>query len=150
MKKFLALALTLVMALSLSACGGKVQETAPKTGEDGYHISVIIKSSSEYWQYIIAGAEAYDKDHPNVTVEIKGPPSETSYDEQQNMIETDIRLSGQTTPEVISRRRKAWPGRTGPTRSPATTRLRSRLSRERPSTAKRRRSPSSPAPVART
>ena len=90
MKKFLALALTLVMALSLSACGGKVQETAPKTGEDGYHISVIIKSSSEYWQYIIAGAEAYDKDHPNVTVEIQGPPSETSYDEQQNMIETDM------------------------------------------------------------
>ena len=98
MKRFLALALTLVMALSLTACGGKTAEKAPAAdapaafgADDGYLISVILKtSSSEYWQYIIAGAEAYEKDHPNVTVEIKGPPSETSYDEQQNMIETDM------------------------------------------------------------
>ena len=98
MKRFLALALTLVMALSLTACGGKTAEKAPAAdapaasgADDGYLISVILKtSSSEYWQYIIAGAEAYEKDHPNVTVEVKGPPSETSYDEQQNMIETDM------------------------------------------------------------
>lgn len=94
MKKLFTLALTLVMALSLAACGGKTADTAADTasdGEDGYLISVILKtSSSEYWQYIIAGAEAYEKDHPGVTVEIKGPPSETSYDEQQNMIETDM------------------------------------------------------------
>ena len=94
MKRFLALALTLVMALSLTACGGKTGEKTPDAGKSGYHISVILKSSSEYWQYIIAGAEAYDKDHPNVTVEIKGPPSETSYDEQQNMIETDMNNAG--------------------------------------------------------
>ena len=94
MKKFLALALTLVMALSLTACGGKTGEKTPDAGKSGYHISVILKSSSDYWQYIIAGAEAYDKDHPNVTVEIKGPPSETSYDEQQNMIETDMNNAG--------------------------------------------------------
>ena len=94
MKKFLALALTLVMVLSLTACGGKTGEKTPDAGKSGYHISVILKSSSEYWQYIIAGAEAYDKDHPNVTVEIKGPPSETSYDEQHNMIETDMNNAG--------------------------------------------------------
>ncbi|MDO5132941.1 MAG: sugar ABC transporter substrate-binding protein, partial [Eubacteriales bacterium] len=46
--------------------------------------------SSEYWTYIKAGAEAYAKDHPGVTVDVKGPPSETSYDEQMNMIQTDI------------------------------------------------------------
>ena len=82
MKRFLALALTLVMALSLAACGGKTAEKTPAADapaasetDDGYLISVILKtSSSEYWQYIIAGAEAYEKDHPNVTVEIKGPP----------------------------------------------------------------------------
>ena len=102
MKRFLALSLTLVMALSLAACGGKSEEKASGENEpaasgadDGYLISVILKTtSSEYWQYIIAGAEAYDKDHPNVTVEIKGPPSETSYDEQQNMIETDMNNAG--------------------------------------------------------
>ena len=98
MKRFLALSLTLVMVLSLAACGGKSEEKASGENEpaasgadDGYLISVILKTtSSEYWQYIIAGAEAYEKDHPNVTVEVKGPPSETSYDEQQNMIETDM------------------------------------------------------------
>ena len=61
MKRFLALALTLVMALSLTACGGKTEEKAPGANEadDGYLISVILKTtSSEYWQYIIAGAEA--------------------------------------------------------------------------------------------
>lgn len=95
MKKLFTLALTLVMALSLTACGGKsdaasTSDAAASDAEDGYHISVILKSNSEYWQYIVAGAEAYDAEHPNVTVEIKGPPSETSYDEQQNMIETDM------------------------------------------------------------
>ena len=94
MKKFLSLALTLLMGLSLTACGGSSDTPASDAGssdvKDGYRISVILKSNSEYWQYIVAGAEAYDRDHPNVTVEIKGPPSETSYDEQQNMIETDM------------------------------------------------------------
>ena len=35
-------------------------------------------------------AEAYEADHPNVKVEVKGATSETAYDEQQNMIETDM------------------------------------------------------------
>jgi ribose transport system substrate-binding protein len=33
------------------------------------------------------------KDNPNVTVEVKGATSETAYDEQQNMIETDMSSS---------------------------------------------------------
>lgn len=99
MKKFLALALTLVMALSLVACGEKPAETTPPAdggaaapeGEESYNISVILKTTaSEYWGYVVAGAEAYAKDHPNVTVTVKGPTSETAYDEQQNMIETDM------------------------------------------------------------
>lgn len=103
MKKFLALALTLVMALSLVACGGEAdapaaeekeeapatETTAPEAEE--YNISVILKTtSSEYWGYVVAGAEAYMADHPNVKVEVKGATSETAYDEQQNMIETDM------------------------------------------------------------
>ena len=67
-------------------------ETAADAGEEkAYKIDVICKTlSSEYWTYIEAGAKAYSKDHPNVTVDVKGPPSETSYDEQQNMIQTDL------------------------------------------------------------
>lgn len=110
-KKFFATLLALAMALSLAACGGgqsapaddsanaggeNANAAAPaETGdaapaEENYQISVILKTnSSEHWAYVQAGAEAYQKDHPNVKVDVKGPPSETSYDEQQNMIETD-------------------------------------------------------------
>lgn len=53
-------------------------------------ISMILKTTSAgYWQYVKAGAEAY-ADENGVSVEVKGPTSETAYDEQQNMIETDL------------------------------------------------------------
>ena len=103
MKKFFALFLAMIMALSLVACGGsKTEEPAADTQEpateepaateeETYNISVILKTtSSEYWGYVVAGANAYMADHPNVKVEVKGATSETAYDEQQNMIETDM------------------------------------------------------------
>ena len=112
MKKFLALLLTLAMALSLAACGGSgggndggssapadggQQQAEPADsgssdgGDESYNISVILKTTaSEYWSYVVAGANAYQKDHPNVTVTVKGATSETAYDEQLNMIETDM------------------------------------------------------------
>lgn len=77
--------LLLVLLLILTMC---VSATAQ---EEHYKISVILKTtSSEYWGYVVAGANAYGKDHPNVTVEVKGATSETAYDEQMNMIETDM------------------------------------------------------------
>lgn len=77
--------LLLVLLLVLTMC---VSATAQ---EEHYRISVILKTtSSEYWGYVVAGANAYGKDHPNVTVEVKGATSETAYDEQMNMIETDM------------------------------------------------------------
>ena len=100
MKRFFALSMALVMALSLMACGSKKEEApaapaetpaAEQSGEQEYNISVILKTtSSEYWGYVVAGAEAYMADHPNVHVEVKGATSETAYDEQQNLIETDM------------------------------------------------------------
>lgn len=113
MKKFLALILTLAMALSLAACGGNsgggssapadsgqsqpadsgsdAQPADTGSGDENYNISVILKTTaSEYWGYVVAGANAYQKDHPNVTVTVKGATSETAYDEQLNMIETDM------------------------------------------------------------
>lgn len=107
-KKLVSVLLAGVMALALAACGGSsnaassseaeapadttAAEAAPAEGGDGsYAIDVIVKTTaSEYWGYVVAGANAYGKDHPEVTVSVKGATSETSYDEQQNMIETDL------------------------------------------------------------
>lgn len=87
----------------LSGCGNKPAEptadgdsagtsdASTPAGDVNYSIDVILKTTaSEYWQYVQAGALAYAKDNPNVKVEVKGAPSETSYDEQLNMIQTDL------------------------------------------------------------
>lgn len=99
-KKLMAGVLAGSMALTLAACGGgDAQQGAQGTdnggstaeGEGNYKISVILKTTaSEYWGYVKAGAEAYSKDNPNVKVEVKGASSETAYDEQLSMIETDM------------------------------------------------------------
>jgi ribose transport system substrate-binding protein len=110
-KRLFAALLAGAVAISLMACGGSgsssssapaadagtagTGEAAPaaaaEAGDGSYTIDVICKTlSSEYWTYIQAGAEAYAKEHPGVTVDVKGPPSETSYDEQMNMIQTDL------------------------------------------------------------
>ena len=98
-KRWMAAALAGAMALTLTACGG-TDDTAASTDDststaessgDVKKISVIMKTSSaEYWQYIKAGAEAYDAEHDDVEVSIKGPTSETAFEEQMSMIETDI------------------------------------------------------------
>ncbi|MDO4174050.1 MAG: sugar ABC transporter substrate-binding protein [Eubacteriales bacterium] len=96
-----AMALTGIMLTGLLAgCGSSSDDTATNNAGSGsgttasaggdYNIGVILKTTSaEYWQYVKAGAEAYADEH-GVSVEVKGPTSETSYDEQQNMIETDL------------------------------------------------------------
>lgn len=83
MKKIFALVLSLCMLFAFTASAAEK--------EPSYNISVILKTTaSEYWGYVVAGAKAYEVDHPNVKVEVKGATSETAYDEQQNMIETDM------------------------------------------------------------
>ena len=73
------------------AASGDAIATEETAGSDKYHIDLICKTlSSDYWTYIQAGAEAYAKEHPGVIVDVKGPPSETSYDQQMNMIQTDL------------------------------------------------------------
>lgn len=59
--------------------------------KNDYSISVILKTTaSEYSGYLVAGAEKYEEDHPGIQVDVKGATSETAFDEQQNMIETDL------------------------------------------------------------
>ena len=65
--------------------------TSVQAADGTYNIDVILKTTaSEYWGYVMAGAQAYADENEGVTVTIKGATSETAYDEQQNMIETDM------------------------------------------------------------
>ena len=116
-KRLTATLLTGALCLSLAACTSGGSDASSKssagtssskseaasadnggeaaTSTDGsakYNLSVILKTlSSEYWQYVKAGAEAYVKENPDlVSVDVKGPSSETAFDEMQNMIETDL------------------------------------------------------------
>ncbi len=107
MKRKLAMLLTVaITAVSVMACGGTTDTASTgsdsgasanqsdKSTDENYKIDVILKTlSSEYWQYVKAGADAAAADL-GVTVDIKGPSSETAYDEMQNMIETDITSGG--------------------------------------------------------
>ena len=98
-KRLLAMLLTGALCASMAACssGGEAStgETGGETGGEssgsGYSVDVILKTTaSEYWQYVQAGAMAYMQDNPDVTVTGKGAPSETSYQDQLNMIQTDL------------------------------------------------------------
>ena len=97
-KRLIAMLLAGAMCASIAGCstGSETtegtQQSGEKAGSASYKVSVILKTlAAEYWQYVKAGAEAYGAEHANaVTVEVKGPSSETAFDEMQNMIETDL------------------------------------------------------------
>ena len=98
-KRLLAMLLTGALCASMAACssGGEAStgetdgETGGESSGSGYSVDVILKTTaSEYWQYVQAGAMAYMQDNPDVTVTVKGAPSETSYQDQLNMIQTDL------------------------------------------------------------
>ena len=99
-KRLLAALMASSLMLSLAACGGSDTNTSAQgeTGteaQDGpYQISMVLKTNAaEFWQVIQAGAEAYEEEHPDlVSLDIKGPPGETFYEEQLNMIQTDLAL----------------------------------------------------------
>ena len=89
-KRVLAMLLAGAMALSMTACGGNSASTDDSSNDGGasasggsYKVSVILKTlAAEYWQYVKSGAEDYASEHSDkVTVEVKGPSSETAFDE---------------------------------------------------------------------
>lgn len=107
-KRLMAGLLISALCMSLTACSGNSTAESDTSGSDkaedqkSYSISVILKTTaSEYWGYVKAGVDAYAKDHPEHNISAKGPSSETAYDEQQNMIETDLN-SGAYDAFVIS------------------------------------------------
>ena len=95
-KKVTAAAMASAMALSLAACGGGNTASAggsDTASQDGpYKIRMTLKTNAaEFWNIIQAGAEAYEKEHPDeVKLSIYGPPGETYYEEQLNSIQTGL------------------------------------------------------------
>ena len=98
MKKFFALALALVMALSLVACGQKeepsTEEETPATEEGGaasdIEVAVVLKTlASEYWGYVEAGCKAAEADL-GIKVTVVGPGAESDIEGQVAMIEQQI------------------------------------------------------------
>ncbi|MCY1712707.1 sugar ABC transporter substrate-binding protein [Caproiciproducens galactitolivorans] len=117
-RRILAAILGGAMVLSMAACGSTggsstaasaaAESTAASAaastagkGNSDITIGVILKTlSSEYWGYVAAGVKQAEKDL-GIKVELQGPPSETSYNEQSNMIETTI-SAGKVDALVIS------------------------------------------------
>lgn len=97
-KRFLAMLLAGAMVLGLTACGGEQSASGTQTegtaAADGQHtITVILKTlNSEYWNAVAAGIRQAESDL-GCKVLLQGPPSESSYDEQLNMIETTLASS---------------------------------------------------------
>jgi ribose transport system substrate-binding protein len=71
-------------ALALLACGARAQNKP-------LNIAVIIKATdSDFWQYLVTGAENYAHEHPGIHVTVYGPPSETDVDQQVSILENVI------------------------------------------------------------
>ncbi len=98
-KRVISLAAAALLLLSLCACGGdgssSTGDGASSGDKDGaLKINVILKTTaSEHWQLIMAGCRKFESEHPDVVIDITGPANETSYDDQQNMIETSLNNS---------------------------------------------------------
>lgn len=97
-KRILAMLMAGAMAVSMAACSSDAGQNADSTAENNddaaaggnHQITVILKTlNSEYWQAVSAGIRQAESDL-GCTVDLQGPPSETSYDEQLNMIETAL------------------------------------------------------------
>ena len=77
-------------AETVSAVGEAYRAGAAEGGDGNYNISIVFKTTSnEYTQYMMAGAEKAAAE-TGAVLDMKGATSETAYDEQQNMIETDL------------------------------------------------------------
>ncbi len=95
-------AIVIVMLFSFTGCSSEESETTATTGTadatetsesntltaEDITVGVVLKTlSSEYWSYVSAGVKDAEEEL-GCTVVLQGPPSETSYTEQMNMIET--------------------------------------------------------------
>lgn len=61
------------LIMSITAYSSNTDDTTSGTTVDTTcSVSVILKTTApEYWQYVVAGAETYETDHPEVNVDVK-------------------------------------------------------------------------------
>ena len=60
-------------------------------GNRKLNIAVIIKATdSDFWQYLLVGANNYAKEHPNIAMTSYGPASESDVDQQVAILENVI------------------------------------------------------------
>ncbi len=105
MKKFVSLLLIVLMVGTLLVgCGGQKAEAPPaddgeeQVEKEQYEIAVIIKATdSDFWQYVLIGAENAAIDNPDINVTTYGPPSEADIDKQVAILEDVI----STKPDAI-------------------------------------------------
>jgi len=112
-KRLLAMLMASAVAIGLTACSGGSDGNAGNNASNDSNastdasgidtnsgggnsetpkVSMILKTTAaEYWQFVLNGAKAYEEQSGGtITVDVKGPSSETAFDEQQSMIETDL------------------------------------------------------------
>lgn len=83
MKRQMMLAIALVTGLMLASMAPVMAKML--------RIAVIIKATdSDFWQYMVVGAENYAHEHPGVEVTVYGPPSETNVEQQVSILENVI------------------------------------------------------------
>ncbi|MDC7235475.1 MAG: substrate-binding domain-containing protein [Spirochaetales bacterium] len=97
MKRILVIAMAVVMAMGFAGCSSK--ESAGEEGMKALDVAVIIKAtSSDFWQYVLVGAENYGAVHGEaVNITTYGPSTEAEIAEQVTILENVII----TNPDVI-------------------------------------------------
>lgn len=92
-RQLLALITSVVLtATMLMGCGQSSTGSSTTTKNKVAKVAVIIKATdSDYWQYVLLGANNYAKDHSDkVQVKTYGPPSEADIDKQVAILENVI------------------------------------------------------------
>lgn len=90
--KIVSIILTVMLLSSAVLFAAAQEEAAGPKGEKPYEIAVIIKATdSDFWQYLLVGANNYAKEHPDlVKVTTYGPPSEADIAEQVAILENVV------------------------------------------------------------
>ncbi len=77
--------------LIATAAMGVLTAAAGPTMAKTLNVAVIIKATdSDFWQYMVTGAQNYAHDNPAVKVTVYGPPSEADVDQQVAILENVI------------------------------------------------------------